>query len=53
MLNSDGREYGGSGQGNIGGAEAAPISAQGRLHALTIAVPPLSTVFFKSEAKKT
>jgi len=53
MLNSDGREYGGSGQGNIGGAEAAPISAQGRLHALTIAVPPLSTLFFKSEAKKT
>jgi 1,4-alpha-glucan branching enzyme len=53
MLNSDGREYGGSGQGNIGGADAAPISAHGRLHVLTITVPPLSTVFFKSEARKT
>ncbi|MGZ8462509.1 MAG: 1,4-alpha-glucan branching protein GlgB [Candidatus Deferrimicrobiaceae bacterium] len=53
ILNSDGQEYGGSGQGNIGGADAAPIAAHGRLHALTITVPPLSTVFFKSEAKKT
>jgi len=52
VLNSDAREYGGSGQGNIGGVEPAPISAHGRLHALTITVPPLSTVFFKSEAKK-
>ena len=53
VMNSDGREYGGSGQGNIGGADAAPISAHGRLHTLTITVPPLATVFFKSEAKKT
>ncbi|MGZ8431538.1 MAG: 1,4-alpha-glucan branching protein GlgB [Candidatus Deferrimicrobiaceae bacterium] len=53
ILNSDGQEYGGSGQGNIGGADAAPTAAHGRLHALTITVPPLSTVFFKSEAKKT
>ncbi|MGZ8440640.1 MAG: 1,4-alpha-glucan branching protein GlgB [Candidatus Deferrimicrobiaceae bacterium] len=53
ILNGDGQEYGGSGQGNIGGADAAPIAAHGRLHALTITVPPLSTVFFKSEAKKT
>jgi 1,4-alpha-glucan branching enzyme len=52
VLNSDGREYGGSGQGNIGGADAAPISAHGRLHTLTITVPPLATVFFKSEAEK-
>jgi len=51
MLNSDAPEYGGSGQGNIGGVTAAPISTHGRLHALTVVVPPLATVFFKSEAK--
>ena len=52
VRNSDARHYGGSGQGNIGGVEAAPISSHGRLHTLTIVVPPLAAVFFKSEAKK-
>jgi 1,4-alpha-glucan branching enzyme len=52
VLNSDAREYGGSGQGNIGGADAVPIAAHGRLHALSVVVPPLAAVFFKSEAKK-
>jgi 1,4-alpha-glucan branching enzyme len=47
-LNSDAREYGGSGQGNIGGVEAAPIGAQGRFHSLTLVVPPLSALFLKS-----
>ena len=52
VLNSDAREYGGSGQGNIGGADAVPVPAHGRPHTLTITVPPLAAVFFKSEAKK-
>jgi 1,4-alpha-glucan branching enzyme len=52
VRNSDAPVYGGSGQGNIGGVEAAPISSHGRLHTLTIVVPPLAAVFFKSEAKK-
>jgi 1,4-alpha-glucan branching enzyme len=47
-LNSDAREYGGSGQGNIGGVEAAPVGAQGRFHSLTLVVPPLSALFLKS-----
>jgi 1,4-alpha-glucan branching enzyme len=47
-LNSDATEYGGSGQGNIGGVEAAPIGAQGRFHSLTLVVPPLSALFLKS-----
>ena len=50
VLNGDARVYGGSGQGNIGGVEAAPISAHGRLHALSVTVPPLAAVFFRSEA---
>ncbi len=48
-LNSDAREYGGSGQGNQGGVEAAPISVHGRPYSLTITLPPLAALFFKSE----
>ena len=50
LLNSDAREYGGSGQGNLGGVEAAPIPFpfHGRSYSLTITLPPLAAVFFKS-----
>ncbi len=51
-LNSDAQVYGGSGQGNIGGLEAAPIGAQGRLHSLTLVVPPLSALFLKSDGSR-
>jgi 1,4-alpha-glucan branching enzyme len=47
LLNSDAKEYGGSGQGNLGGVEAAPIPLHGRPYSLTITVPPLATVFFR------
>jgi 1,4-alpha-glucan branching enzyme len=52
VVNSDALEYGGSGQGNIGGVTAAPVASHGCPHALSVVVPPLATVFFKSEAKK-
>ncbi len=48
LLNSDAREYGGSGQGNMGGVESAPVPLHGRPYSLTITLPPLSTVFFRS-----
>ena len=51
LLNSDAREYGGSGQGNLGGVEAAPIPLHGRPYSLTITLPPLAIVFFKSGEK--
>jgi len=47
LLNSDAKDYGGSGQGNLGGVEAAPIPSHGRPYSLTLTLPPLSTVFFK------
>jgi len=47
LLNSDAKEYGGSGQGNLGGVEAAPIPLHGRPYSLTINLPPLAAVFFK------
>ena len=49
LLNSDATIYGGSGIGNLGTIEAAPVSAHGRPYSLTLALPPLSTLFLKPE----
>jgi 1,4-alpha-glucan branching enzyme len=48
MLNSDAVEYSGSGMGNAGGVEASGAPLHGRPHSLTITLPPLAAVFFKS-----
>jgi 1,4-alpha-glucan branching enzyme len=50
LLNSDAKHYGGAGWGNFGGVEAAPVAAHGRPYSLTVTLPPLSTLFFRSEA---
>lgn len=50
LLNGDAKEYGGSGHGNLGGIEAAPVSFHGRPYSLDMTLPPLATIFFKSEA---
>ena len=47
LVNSDATEYGGSGQGNLGGVEAAPIPLHGRPYSLTITLPPLAALFLK------
>jgi len=47
LLNSDAAIYGGSGQGNLGGLEAAPIAWHGQQNLLNVTVPPLGAVFFK------
>ncbi len=47
LLNSDAREYGGSGQGNFGGVEATDEPAHGKPYSLKLKVPPLAIVFFK------
>ena len=49
VLNSDAREYGGSGQGNTGGLGSVPIPSHGRLHSLTATIPPLGALFFALE----
>jgi 1,4-alpha-glucan branching enzyme len=51
LLNSDARDYGGSGWGNLGGVEAVAVSTHGRPFSLTVALPPLAIVFFKNSAK--
>ena len=47
LFNSDALEYGGSGQGNLGGAEAAPLPWHNQSHLLTLSLPPLAAVAFK------
>jgi 1,4-alpha-glucan branching enzyme len=52
VLNSDRREYWGSGQGNLAGVEAVPVAVHGRRYSLNLALPPLGAVFFKSEGQR-
>lgn len=52
IFNSDSKEYGGSGHGNMGGVEASAISFHGRPQSLNLTLPPLGAVFFKSEGKE-
>lgn len=49
VLNSDAKEYGGSGWGNMGGAETAPIPHHGRYYSLSLTIPPLGIIFFRRE----
>jgi 1,4-alpha-glucan branching enzyme len=49
MLNSDAREYAGSGLGNLGGVQAEEISTHGRPFSLKLTLPPLAALFFKAQ----
>ena len=50
LANSDATLYGGSGMGNFGGVEAAPVAAHGRAHSLTLTLPPLAVLMLKAAA---
>jgi 1,4-alpha-glucan branching enzyme len=47
ILNSDSTDYGGSGQGNMGGVEASPIPFHGLPSSLNLTLPPLGVLFLK------
>ena len=47
LINSDALEFGGSGCGNLGGVDAAPVPAQGRSHSVCLTLAPLSTLFLQ------
>jgi 1,4-alpha-glucan branching enzyme len=49
ILNSDAKDYGGTGMGNFGGVEALPFGWHWRTHCLNISLPPLGVVFLKFE----
>jgi 1,4-alpha-glucan branching enzyme len=50
LLNSDAKEYWGSGQGNSGGVQTDPVPAHGRAQSLKLLLPPLAISFFKHES---
>jgi 1,4-alpha-glucan branching enzyme len=49
ILNSDAKELGGSGRGNLGVVESRPIRWNGRHHSINVTLPPLGAVFFKPD----
>jgi 1,4-alpha-glucan branching enzyme len=48
VFNSDAREYWGSGVGNLGAVEAAPVPYLGWQWSVRATLPPLAAVFFKA-----
>jgi 1,4-alpha-glucan branching enzyme len=48
LLNSDAREYGGSGMGNAGGVNAEAYASHGRGYSLNLILPPLAIIFLRS-----
>jgi 1,4-alpha-glucan branching enzyme len=48
LLNSDGKEYAGSGMGNAGGVQAEEKPAHGRPYSLSMILPPLAALFLKA-----
>ncbi len=49
ILNSDSSWYGGGNWGNGGGVNAEPVPLHARSHSLTVTVPALAAVFFKTQ----
>jgi 1,4-alpha-glucan branching enzyme len=50
VINSDAREFGGSGWGNLGGVEAGPVGSHGRAYSVCLTLPPLSCLILKHAA---
>ncbi len=51
ILNTDAREYGGSGWGNLGSVESVPVTTQGRLESVNLSLPPLATIVLRWESR--
>jgi 1,4-alpha-glucan branching enzyme len=49
LLNSDAKEYGGTGIGNLGGVHAEATEAHGRPYSLRLTLPPLGALFLKCQ----
>ncbi len=50
VLNTDAREYWGSGQGNLGAIEASPLPHYKWPRSITLTLPPLGAVILKPAA---
>lgn len=53
LINTDAREYWGSGVGNLGGKRAHPAPFHGRPYSLELTLPPLAALYLKHEPEKT
>ena len=51
VLNTDAREYGGGGVGNLGGVGTAPVACHGHAQSLELVLPPLAVVALRHEAE--
>jgi 1,4-alpha-glucan branching enzyme len=49
ILNSDAREYGGAGWGNMGAVESVPVTTHGRVESVNLTLPPLATLMLRWE----
>ena len=47
IVNSDARDYGGSGWGSMGIVESAPVPYHGRTHSVVLTLPALGAIFLK------
>ena len=47
LINTDAVEFGGSGWGNLGGVESAPVRSHGRMQSVSMTLPPLSTLILE------
>lgn len=51
ILNTDASDYGGSGQGNLGGLETRPIAFHGFPQSLNLTLPPLGVIYLRHAGK--
>ena len=47
IVNTDAKEFGGSGQGNLGGVHATPVGSHGKRFSLNVTLPPLGALYFR------
>ncbi len=52
ILNTDADTFGGSGHGNLGALEAAPLPKHGCAFSLSLTVPPLAALYLKPETRR-
>jgi 1,4-alpha-glucan branching enzyme len=50
IINTDAKDYGGSGWGNFGAVESAPVGAHGRVESVNLNLPPLAVLVLRWEA---
>ena len=50
IINSDAKQYGGSGIGNFGGVDSNPVPYHGENYSINIVIPPMGIVMFSNDS---